>query len=53
MKLLVTTWNHWLPIRILWQGTEIGRTHRVGKQNYYVTSVRKIRAYCVKCEVGE
>ena len=52
MKLLVTTWRHWLPIKILWQGTEIGRTHRVGKQNYYVTSVRKIRAYCVKCEDG-
>lgn len=52
MKLLVTTWNHWLPIKVLWQGTEIGLTYKVGRQNYYVTKVGKIRAYCVKCEDG-
>ena len=50
MKLLVTTWRHWLPIKILWQGTEIGLTYKVGKQNYYVTKVGKLFAYCMKCE---
>lgn len=48
MKLLVTTWNHWLPIAILWHGTEMGNIHRIKKQNYYITKVGKIRAYCVK-----
>lgn len=50
MKLLVTTWNHWLPIKILWNGTKIGNTHRIKNKNYYVTKVGKIRAYCVKHE---
>ena len=53
MKLLVTTWRKWLPIKILWQGTEIGLTYKVGKQNYYVTKVGKLFAYCVKCEDGK
>ena len=48
MKILVGTWNHWLPIAILWNGIKAGDIHRVRKQNYYVTKVGKIRAYCVK-----
>lgn len=48
MKILVTTWRHWLPIKILWRGTEVGMIHRVGEQNYYVTKVKKLFAYCVK-----
>ena len=48
MKILVTTWRHWLPIKILWGGTRVGIIYRVGKQNYYVTKVKKLFAYCVK-----
>lgn len=48
MKILVTTWRHWLPIKILWKGTEVGMIHRVGEQNYYVTKVKRLFAYCVK-----
>ena len=48
MKILVTTWRHWLPIKILWKGTKIGSVHLVGKRLYYVTVVSKLFAYCVK-----
>lgn len=50
MKILVTTWKHWLPIKILWQGTEIGFTYKIRKHNYYVTCVKKLFAYCVYCK---
>ena len=50
MKILVTTWRHWLPIKILWQGTEIGLTYEIGKHKYYVTCVKKLFAYCVYFE---
>jgi len=49
MKILVTTWRHWLPI-ILWKGTEIGLTYTIRKHKYYVINVRKLFAYCVYCE---
>lgn len=50
MKILVTTWRHWLPIKILWDGTEVGLTYIIGNHKYYVTSVGKFFAYCVYCE---
>lgn len=48
MKILVGTWNHWMPIAILWNGTKMGNIHRIRERNYYITKVGKIRAYCVK-----
>lgn len=50
LKILVTTWRHWLPIKILWQGTETGCIYRIGKRKCYVTYVGKLFAYCVYCE---
>ena len=48
MKLLVTTWRHWMPIKVLSNNVEIGSIYNVGRQSYYVTKVGKLFAYCVK-----
>lgn len=48
MKLLVTTWRHCIPIKVLLDSVEIGSVYDIGGQSYYVTKVGRLFAYCVK-----
>ena len=48
MKILVTTWRRWLPIKILTDEVKIGDILKIGKKYYYITKVGKLFAYCVR-----